>query len=172
MYYFAYGSNMLQARLRQRAASARRVSLGVLRGYRLCFHKVGLRDGSAKCDAEQTEIAHDEVWGVVYDIDEHEMALLDRAEGLGQGYRRTWVDVLLDGGRICPAFLYLATLTDSRLAPFTWYKQHVLIGARENGLPSGYIQRIEAVAAQEDYDRERHHREMLIHQILHAQGDD
>jgi cation transport regulator ChaC len=164
MYYFAYGSNMSLARLRQRTPSARRVSVAFLEGHRLRFHKVSQRDGSAKCDAPQTDLPQDHVWGVVYRIAEAERPVLDCAEGLGMGYRLAWVNVRLVGGEPCRTFLYLATQVDERLLPFTWYKQHVLIGARENRLPEAYIRRIERVQACEDEDRQRHRQEMAIHQ--------
>jgi gamma-glutamylcyclotransferase len=38
---FAYGSNMLTRRLRERAPSARTVGTGVLHGHTLRWHKVG-----------------------------------------------------------------------------------------------------------------------------------
>ncbi len=166
MLYFAYGSNMSLARLRQRVPSAQRLSVGSLSGHRLCFHKVSQRDGSAKCDALETDLAQDRIWGVVYRIAPQERVLLDRAEGLGQGYRRDWVDLCLQSGEDCRAFIYRATLIDRRLAPFTWYKQHVLIGARENELPEEYVCLIEAVYALQDADRARHRSETRIHRAL------
>lgn len=150
-------------RLRQRTPTARKVSVAALDGYCLRFRKVSQRDGSAKCDAQQTGLPQDRVWGVVYRIAEAERGALDRAEGLGVGYRRAWVDVRLEGGELCQTFLYLATLVDDRLRPFTWYKQHVLVGAWENQLPEAYIRRIETAIACEDEDRQRHQREMAIH---------
>jgi cation transport regulator ChaC len=172
MLYFAYGSNMSLARLRQRTPSARRISVGALSGHRLCFHKVSHRDGSAKCDALETGLEQDRVWGVVYRIAPEERVLLDQAEGLGQGYQRAWVDLRLQGGEVCRAFLYRATLIDRRLAPFTWYKQHVLVGARENGLPDDYVRLIEAVYALQDADRERNRSETRIHRTLVRDLDD
>ncbi|MEJ2454080.1 MAG: gamma-glutamylcyclotransferase [Candidatus Thiodiazotropha sp.] len=172
MLYFAYGSNMSLARLRHRVPSARRLSVGALSGHRLCFHKVSHRDGSAKCDALETGLSQDRVWGVVYRIAPEERVLLDQAEGLGQGYQRAWVDLSLQSGEDCRAFLYRATLIDQRLAPFTWYKQHVLVGARENGLPEDYVRLIEAVYALQDADRERHRNETRIHHALAHDLDD
>lgn len=46
---FAYDSNMLSARLRERAPSARALGVAVLRVHELKWHKVA-KDGSGKCD--------------------------------------------------------------------------------------------------------------------------
>ncbi|MDX1756020.1 MAG: gamma-glutamylcyclotransferase family protein [Marinobacter sp.] len=162
MLCFAYGSNMSRARLQARLASVRFVTVASLPGHRLNFHKVGC-DGSAKCDAEATGRAGDCVIGVVYEIDEADKSVLDRIEGLGVGYRDKTVEVLTAQGDTLTATLYVATRVDPALKPYSWYRHHVLVGAREHGLPSAYIARIEAVAVCEDPDRERHHRELAIH---------
>ena len=55
---FAYGSNMLSARMRspERVPSARPMGVGYITGHRMTFNKVSWKDGSGKCDAEQTTI--------------------------------------------------------------------------------------------------------------------
>jgi hypothetical protein len=57
--------------------------------------------------------------------------------------------------------MYVAdqTAIDDRLAPYTWYKDFVLHGAREHGLPAAYIAGIEAVEARQDDDPIREQRE-------------
>jgi hypothetical protein len=161
--YFAYGSNMSLARLRGRVSSA--VSLGrhELRAHELRFHKPG-RDGSAKCDAFHTGRAADEIMGVLFEIDCAERVLLDQAEGLGKGYEEKEVSVVSMGGASVEAFTYIATHIDASLRPYSWYVNHVLAGAREAGLPAGYIDaRIGAVRSVEDDDEERDARERAIH---------
>ncbi len=64
MKYFAYGSNMSISRLRERVPSAVRLGIFFLEGHRLCFHKAS-EDGSAKCDAYQTNNPNDEVIGAL-----------------------------------------------------------------------------------------------------------
>jgi hypothetical protein len=51
MLYFAYGSNMRSARLRERVPSARYFATGKIQGYKLAFHKRSKQDGSGKADA-------------------------------------------------------------------------------------------------------------------------
>lgn len=155
LYYFAYGSNMAQARLKARVPSARLHDVGKLEGYRLAFHKVGM-DGSAKCDACRTGDPAHTVYGVVFTIDAAEKHFLDKAEGLGNGYEEVRIPVgKVNGGNFIEAFTYTATHIDPLRKPFDWYREFVLHGARENGLPATYIAQIEAIAAIADDDESR-----------------
>src|SRR5258706_268593 len=83
---FAYGSNMSTRRLCERVPSARVIGVGVLKGHKLCWHKVSKKDGSGKCDAALTDAGGAEVYGVLYEIALAEKPKLDSAEGLGAGY--------------------------------------------------------------------------------------
>ncbi|HEB96805.1 MAG TPA: gamma-glutamylcyclotransferase [Sedimenticola thiotaurini] len=161
MLYFSYGSNMSSRRLLARVPSARFVTVAVLPGHHLLFHKIG-RDGSAKCDAAVAG-GGQRVIGVVFDIAAREKPLLDRKEGLGNGYEQKWVRLTGAGGDPLEAVTYYATHTDPALRPFHWYKSHVLLGAREHRLPAAYVARIEAVEAIDDPDGERHRRELAIY---------
>jgi len=160
--YFAYGSNLSLARLRARVPSARRLGSGALYRHELRFHKAG-RDGSAKCDAWASGDPGHAVHGALFAICPTQKYLLDRAEGLGHGYAECRVRVRLAGGAEVDAFTYRALRLDDSLQPYSWYLDHVLIGARESGLPEAYIRRIEGTAAVADTDRERDARERAIH---------
>jgi hypothetical protein len=144
-----------------RDAYAIPISTGCIVGHRLTFTKVS-KDGSGKCDAEFTGKAQDVVWGVLYSFDPAEKGRLDRAEGLGNGYAEKQVSVIV-GGEAKMAVTYYATKKDPSLRPYDWYKEYVLFGARENGLPDEYIvSMIESVVAIEDPDKERSARERAI----------
>jgi len=156
MKYFAYGSNLLLKKMREVVPSAVPCSVARLSGYRLKFHKKSI-DGSAKCDAFRTGDEQDVVHLVVYEIDEKEKPNLDRAEGLGCGYNEVEIEVKGDGGPVT-AFMYVADseYIDNTLQPYTWYKQYVLEGARQHGLPESYIEgNVTQVKAMEDPDTER-----------------
>lgn len=161
MLCFSYGSNMSIARLQDRVPSARFVAVGTLQAHRLRFHKVSI-DNSGKCDAEETGNPDDRVVGVVYEISDDEKLALDRKEGLGSGYDQKKVEVTTNQGNLT-SFMYFATKVNSTLKPYLWYKQHVLVGARENGLPSEYIAQIEEVEAVDDPDISRNERELAIY---------
>lgn len=120
------------------------------------------KDGSGKCDAEETRNPEDQVIGVVYEIADVEKAALDEQEGLGSGYEAKEIEVTTDQGNLT-AFMYFATRVDAALKPYLWYKKHVLVGVRENQLPSQYIAQIEAVEAIDDPDTTRHEYELAIY---------
>ncbi len=162
MHYFAYGSNLSIARLQQRAPSAQRVGLFMLHSHDLRFHKPG-RDGSGKCDAFETGDASHCVMGSVFKIDPAEKARLDRAEGLGFGYGEKEVTVVDESGLKITAHTYYATKIDGSLRPYSWYLNHVIVGAIESSIPEVYLGRIRSIVSTEDPDPERDARERAIY---------
>jgi gamma-glutamylcyclotransferase len=158
LHYFAYGSNMLTERLRERVPSAMPIGIGQLPGHALRWDKRSARDASGKCDAEATGLQEDVVWGVVFELDPDEKPALDQAEGLGAGYLEKNVNVLTDAGSV-RAVTYYATDKDPSLRPYHWYKALVIAGAREHGLPIGYRSRLELVVTVSDPDPARARRQ-------------
>jgi len=159
--YFAYGSNMSTRRLRECVPSAKAIGTGLLNGHKLCWHKLSKKDGSGKCDASPSDEAGAVVYGVLFEINLAEKPTLDRFEGLGYGYAEKEVDIDCQG-ELYRASTYYATSSDSSLKLWSWYRAHVVAGAREHALPTTYIETLEAVAAADDPDRARHEREMAI----------
>ena len=155
IFYFAYGSNMCSARLRDRVPSARPLAIGKITGYKLVFHKRS-RDGSSKANAYFTGRESDVVWGVIFVLDPGEKAELDNAEGLHYGYDETTVTVTVTSGAgDVAAVMYYATDIDDNLLPYSWYVRFAVIGAREHSLPAHYVQSIERMAQTEDPDVRR-----------------
>lgn len=162
MLYFSYGSNMSLARLLQRAPSIQCTGRAVLGNHELRFHKAG-QDGSAKCDAYETHDAESYVVGVLYKMDHLDKGKLDLIEGLGKGYNEKEVCIQTEEGKHVNAFTYYAVNIDKNLFPYHWYKEHVLRGARQNGLPGHYIKSIESISSIKDPDQLRHKRELAIY---------
>jgi hypothetical protein len=163
--YFAYGSNMLTARLRERMPSCRPIGIATLPGYALRFHKRS-KDKSGKCNAFATG-DDSVVIGVQFSFDPADRAGLDAAEGVGSGYEHEIVTVVNEQGRRRKVLTYIATsdYIDDNLKPYSWYRDFVLAGAREHGLPSEHVANfIEAVVAVDDPDkkREREQRAKLV----------
>ena len=160
MIYFGYGSNLLAARIERRLGPCERLGAASVAGYVLRFHKRG-GDGSGKCDAFRTGKPGDRLWGALFRLGEGQLAALDRIEG--PGYERRTVEVLL-GERALEADLYAAKpeALAPGLPPFDWYKEIVLAGARENGLPRGCLDALEAVPSVADPDPERAERNRAI----------
>jgi gamma-glutamylcyclotransferase len=165
-YYYSYGSNMSTSRITGRACSARFVTVAWLDKHKLKFHKKS-KDGSGKCDAEHTNNKEDFIYGVVFQIDEAEKSKLDRKEGLHCGYLKKTVSVTTEAGETLKAEMYYATNCatniDPLLEPYDWYKEHVLRGAHEHGLPSEYIATIDAVNSKPDPCTTRRERELSIY---------
>lgn len=98
-----------------------------LHGYRLHFNKKNLGSNSEAfaniCPSENgiTE-------GVLYEITDTEIALLDKAEGYPTHYYRTELLVYTEEGRLIPAQVYIATtdMVDSDRYPARNYLQHLL----------------------------------------------
>ncbi len=153
---FAYGSNLCEDRLRSRVPSAQSLAVASLPGYVLRFDKRST-DGSAKANAAYTGRAEDVVWGVVYSFLPNEKRRLDRAEGLGAGYRQEEVEVADETGQAYHASCYVAesNAIDATLTPYTWYKRFVVEGAQQHRLPHRYVELIRAIDAVEDPDMDR-----------------
>lgn len=163
MNYFAYGSNMSLSRLRVRIPSAIALGCHSLSCYDLRFHKAS-KDGSGKCDAYFTSKADDVVYGVLFEIDQIEKAILDKVEGLGYGYDEKEIVVTTRDGVLISAITYVASNIDDARRPYSWYVNHVAIGAREALLPEDYIRdKISSVEAVEDADKVRDAKERAIY---------
>jgi hypothetical protein len=162
MHYFAYGSNMSTRRLQARLPHSEPLGYAWLRGYEVVFHKRGYGDASGKCGlltADNNALAH----GVEFAIRDEDQALLDTIEGVGHGYRCHEVVVEHGSLGVLTCLTYLATVLDESLRPFHWYRQHVITGAREHGLPADYQRRLKALPVIDDPDVVRHQRELAIY---------
>lgn len=159
IHYFAYGSNMSVARLQQRVPSAIFVCVASLADHGLSFDKVS-KDGSGKCTIFPSQ--RECVLGGVFEIDIVDVLTLDRLEGLDFGYQKDEYTVLSDRGAL-DVFSYFATSRDASLRPYSWYKEHVVRGAREIGLPAEYTVTIESVGAEVDPDGQRARKELRIY---------
>jgi gamma-glutamylcyclotransferase len=137
-HYFAYGSNMVTTRLRKRVPSARVLGPARLADFAWRCDKRG-RDGTAKANLAPEPGA--ETWGVLFEVDPAELPALDRAEG---GYERVPVEVTC-AGRSFAAETYVSDRVAADWLPTAWYRDVMLRGAREHGLPPHWIARLEAV---------------------------
>ncbi len=153
---------MSTPRLTDRVPSARAVTIAQLHKHKLKFHKKS-KDGSAKCDAEYTNNTEDVVYGVVFQISASEKPELDIKEGLRKGYEEKSVSVIAQNGETLDAVTYYATNIDPSLKPYDWYKEHVIRGAREHGLPPEYIATINEINSMPDPDTEKYDRELSIY---------
>ena len=150
IYYFAYGSNMHPARLRQRVPSSRSCGMAHVDGYRLLFQKQG-NDGSGKCNLIVTGDHSDRIFGVYYEMHTAEKPELDRIEG--PPYRIVELDLRTSQGAL-QAFGYIAPpeAMQADLMPYDWYKNFVVSGAQLHKLPADYVSALQGVPAVPDPD--------------------
>ena len=163
MHYLAFGSNLHPLRLTERTPHARLIGTTRLDGYRLCFHKHSV-DGSAKCNLTYTGSPVEAAFGAIYYLPESEVRILDEIEGVGRGYDKRQLSVIVNDESDF-VFTYFASQTHLvyDLPPYDWYKGFVLSGARYHRFPGDYIRRIDTVAAMQDnnYDRRARNEKLL-----------
>jgi gamma-glutamylcyclotransferase len=151
-HYFAYGSNMSTQRLLARVPSASALGRAHFSGYRVVCNKPSL-DGSGK--ANLVEAAETTVWGVVYRISSEDWKTLDDFE---PRYTRHICQARLDNGEHVAAGVYVWLGDAPATETFDWYRDHLLRGAREHGLPREAIEHIDSLATRHDPRRSRRKR--------------
>jgi len=141
--YFAYGSNMLTGRLRERCATARVLGLATAKGYLVQFSKKG-RDGSGKASIRRTDARGAMVHGVLFEIDVSERAILDKFESHPSGYKRDdrFIVETVDVRTRLKVSTYIAAenAIDESLKPFDWYLAFVIAGVIQHQLPDHCIE--------------------------------
>jgi gamma-glutamylcyclotransferase (GGCT)/AIG2-like uncharacterized protein YtfP len=151
MLYFAYGSNLHWEQMKNRCPSARFVCVAKLAGYRLAFTRFSDRRRCGVADVLETE--GNEVWGVLYELDECDFGPLDQYEGHVPGrrnnaYNRIELQVLRDGDERQPVAAWIYVVCDRserEHAPNAEYKGLLTAGARHWQLPQPYIALLDAI---------------------------
>ena len=157
LFYAAYGSNLHPARLQQRTPSARLVTTTKLDGWQLCFHKRSNFDGSGKCNIL---MGQGSVHVAIFELAPADKPLLDRVEGLGNGYEEATIQL----PEIGSAFVYVAAEShiDDQLKPFSWYKALVVAGCGYHKFPRPYVRVVKRIDDLRDPDSDRHDRHMSL----------
>jgi hypothetical protein len=142
--YFAYGSNMLSARLKARYLSAKVIGKATAIGHALEFTKRG-KDSSGK--ATLVSAAGHDTPGVLFEIAKSDLVELDRAEGAGRGYdRNDEFRIELAGENAARvATTYLASEAEAHLKPYDWYLALVIAGANEHQLGPAHSARLRQI---------------------------
>jgi hypothetical protein len=150
--YFAYGSNLCTAQMAERCPSGQVVARAMLSDHALVFPRRSERRncgvaGIVPCPGRV-------VWGAVYRLTEDDIARLDRSEGhirardpAANAYNKRDVAVLRDGvcDDIIRAFTYIAVPMPGRHIPSAGYREALIRGAREHGLPPDYLAALEEI---------------------------
>jgi gamma-glutamylcyclotransferase len=144
-WYFAYGSNLWIDQMTERTGPIRK-GADAPRVARLANHRVvfNMHGGDGHVFANIMSPGEG-VLGVVYRCSPESLRQLDTYE---QGYERGHVQVVLENGERLDAVTYFAkpAHVGNCSQPSAAYLQRILDGARQHGLPSAYIQGLEAMA--------------------------
>lgn len=129
MKYFAYGSNCNHAIMEKKGVRFSSCQHAVLSGYRLLFNKKALRErlppdiGFANINEEPNGT----VEGILYDIVDDDLALLDESERYPDHYTRIAITVQTKEGMVpCSTYQACADKIASGLKPSRNYLNHIL----------------------------------------------
>ncbi len=140
IYYFAYGSNMSLSRMEERNCKIISMRRGVLQDYELNFTKKSgkIRDtGFATVNPKDGE----DVEGILYELHEMSLQILDKFEGYPKHYTREIVNILTEEGSQS-AYVYIATpeWIVKGLKPSKTYLEYLLDG--KNYLTESYFNKL------------------------------
>ena len=109
-------------------------------------------DGSGKCTLISTGNTATVAYGVLYELPDSDGARLDRAEGVHTGgYIRCSIHLrCLDGDTGAVTYIASDRHVDPACVPFDWYRDLVVAGAIEHGLPAPYIDELARIPAVPD----------------------
>ena len=144
--YFAYGSNLDPVQMKRRCPSSQVVGRATLSDHRLVFPVRSDGDwagGVAGVEPTAGQTVH----GVVYTVDDADLAALDRYEAVDEGmYRRARVGVEVEGVGPQEVWTYYAIPDPAGpTPPSKKYRDAILGGATHHGLPAEYLQQLAAI---------------------------
>ncbi|KAF7192661.1 hypothetical protein HII31_06020 [Pseudocercospora fuligena] len=93
--YFGYGSNLWLYQMRQRCPTSKYLGIARLKGYKWIIYDRGYANIVEVAEDEQSSSKHDyseEVWGLVYSLEEEDERRLDRNEGVPVAYQKELIE--------------------------------------------------------------------------------
>lgn len=153
---------MCLRRLKERVPSAKKIAVALVEDYKLIINKAS-NDGSAKANIEPYRGAS--VYGIVFEIDNSEKSYLDKAEGLGKGYDESeLLCKAIDSDETYMVQLYVANkeFLVNNINCYDWYKEFIIAGALENGLPIEYLTLIKSIPVVIDPNNHRRNKQIAI----------
>ena len=149
-YYFGYGSNLLQERIKLSNKSAEFVGTGVVTDYKLGFYRYSDRWKGATATIDN--IKGEQVIGCVWTMLESDLENIDAQEGVPQNvYRPIYLDIKMlnpssiNDSQTLNCRSYQIVDTSSPGEPSDAYKNVIISGAEQNNLPSDYIQKLKNI---------------------------
>ncbi len=150
-FYFAFGSNMDTRQMRSRCPSALLLGPALLKDAVLVFPQYSANWGGGVAGFEKRR--GEDLWGVLYALSRDDLDELDRIEGVPDDYERLEYTVWWKDETPLKAQVYNA-LPSAPTPPSRRYKDALLHGAVENGLPKAYRRRLETIETRVEAGRE------------------
>ena len=138
--YFAYGYNMSNKNINDRLSNCELFNIGKIDNKKFICNKRST-DGSAK--ANLVDSNGDEVWGVIYYINNSQLKVLDEIES---GYDREVLNIILSEGSNILAEVYISSKTTEFHNATEEYKNAIVEGAIENNLPAHYVDELKQIS--------------------------
>lgn len=138
--YFAYGSNLDvdQVTARCGGENVRTVDIGYLPDHRLAFTQYYADWGGGVADVVKSP--GNAVWGIIYELSNNALELLDTFEGYPHDYTRTKHTVMTPGGQGYDAWVYLVKRKDGDfIPPSNRYLDVIKRTAKDARFPEEYI---------------------------------
>ena len=142
MYYFAYGSNMNWSQMQRRCPSAQFVCVARLPNYQFGITRHSrLRNCGTANVYPNADAA---VWGIVYEVSEADLIVMD---GFEDGYCREFLSVspVDDGAPSITVLVYVAEIEVNVPLPNAIYKRVIVEGANHWLLPAHYLEMLESI---------------------------
>jgi len=135
--YFAYGLTMDRERMASVCPNAKTIGTASLSGYTLEFtHPTkGHGEGITNISLDRYGVVN----GVVYDIPNNEIAMLDTHEGVPDLYKRIAVDVVDVDGRTVRAISHQIVKEVGYVRPARDYIAAIVKAAEKNMFSEGYL---------------------------------
>ena len=149
MKYFAYGSNMDQAQMRERCPDSKLIGKAVINGYKIAFTIFSPKRHCGCADILKSE--GERVWGLLYEISDSDLASLDMYEAHPHKYRRFTVDVKDDAGTTYVAETYeVAAKEGEFIKPSKHYLGIMQQAAKDFDFSTEYILTLSEVPTNDD----------------------
>lgn len=129
-FYFAYGSNMSEQRMLDRGLTSKNKQMAFLDDYKFIINKRSYKNpniGYANVKPSEGSV----VEGVLYEVKDNELILLDKFEGAPKHYSRQKLNLRLQDGTLVEGVVYIANFgwTSPKLLKTTMeYKNFILEG--------------------------------------------
>jgi len=129
-FYYAYGSNMSQLRMEKRGLIPTHKQVAFLDNYEFIINKRSYKNpkiGYANVKPKEGSI----VEGILYEVEDNELQMLDRFEGAPKHYSREMLNLRLSNGTTIEGVVYIANFgwtSPRQLKTTPEYKNFILEG--------------------------------------------